>query len=120
MPIFKPKNIKKFTLDRNNESLDCKHEQFLKTFQSNENIIVPKITEERLKLVKRFKSASINFDEKLEIKDKIKEIDTKINTMKKDKKLYLLNNSQYIFTYFESKKKISKGNVQPKVFGPIL
>ena len=115
MSIFKPKNIKKITLDKNNESLDCKHEQFLKEFQVNDNVIVPKIREERLKLVKRFKSESINFDEKLEIKDKIKEIDAKINTMKKDKKFYLLNNSQYIFTYFESKKKISKGSIQPKI-----
>ena len=33
MPNFKPKNVKKIMPDKKTESLDCKHEQFLKEFQ---------------------------------------------------------------------------------------
>ena len=35
MPTFKPKNIKKLSNDKKNESLDCKHEQFLQEFKKN-------------------------------------------------------------------------------------
>ena len=39
MPNFKPKNVKKFAPDKKSESLDCKHEQFLKGFQEEKNIL---------------------------------------------------------------------------------
>jgi hypothetical protein len=115
MPNFKPKNIKKIIVDTNNASLDCKHEQFLKEFQENRNIILPNLITERAELHSKFKSDDINFEEKLEIKDKIKDIDAKINELKHVKKHYLLNNSEYIFTYFEEKKNISNGTNQTKL-----
>jgi hypothetical protein len=115
MPNFKPKNIKKIVVDTNNASLDCKHEQFLKEFQENRNIILPNLITERTELHSKFKSDDINFEEKLEIKDKIKDIDAKINELKHVKKHYLLNNSEYIFTYFEEKKNISNGTNQTKL-----
>jgi hypothetical protein len=115
MPNFKPKNVKKFAPDKKSESLDCKHEQFLKGFQEEKNILMPELTEKRLALCAKFKSDDCGFEEKLEIKDQIKEIDAKINEFKKNKKEYLLNNSEYIFGYFEDKKNISSGNNQTKL-----
>ena len=115
MPNFKPKNVKKFAPDKKSESLDCKHEQFLKGFQEEKNILMPELTEKRLALCAKFKSDDCSFEEKLEIKDQIKEIDAKINEFKKNKKEYLLNNSEYIFGYFEDKKNISSGNNQTKL-----
>ena len=55
------------------------------------------------------------FDEKLEIKIMVKEIDAKINKIRKNKKLYFLNNSKYIFDYFQTKKEISEGNSNIKL-----
>lgn len=115
MPNFKPKNIKKIVVDKSTESLDCKHENFLKEFQKDKTTILPQLTKERTELFEKFKSNICNFDEKLEIKDKIREIDAKINELKKNKKHYLLNNSKYVFDYFENKKKISEGNNQTKL-----
>jgi hypothetical protein len=115
MPNFKPKNTKKIIVNKKIESLDCKHEQFLEEFYNEQNILLPELIDKRIKLLDQFKSNNITFDEKLEIKDKTKEIDAKINEIKKNKKKYLLNNSQYIFEYFESKKQISEGSNQTKL-----
>jgi hypothetical protein len=114
MPSFKPKKLKKIIMDKTNESLDCKHEQLLNEFQYDKHIKLPELIKERLELYNTFKSSVISFDEKLDIKNKIKEIDAKINVIKKNKKIYLLNNSEYIFHYFEEKKNISIGNSQRK------
>ena len=114
MSNFKLKNLKK-VLVKNNESLDSKHDTFLKEFYNEQNILLPKLIDSRLKLSDKFKSKSISFDEKLDIKSKIKDIDAKINKIKTNKKEYLLNNSQYIFQYFEDKKNISEGNNKPKL-----
>ena len=115
MSNFKSKNDRKIISTKNNESLDCKHENYLKEFLMNKNIILPELIKERQELCNRFKSENNNFDEKLEIKDKITDIDAKINGLKKHEKDYLLNNSEYIFSYFENKKGISDGNTQPKI-----
>jgi hypothetical protein len=114
MPNFKPKNIKKIIVDKTSESLDCKHENFLKEFQKDKSTTLPQLLKDRGELLEKFKQDTSNFDEKLEIKDTIKEIDAKIHELKKNKKQYLLNNSEYIFEYFENKKKISEGNNNTK------
>ena len=115
MTNFKPKNVKKITAKQKNESLDCKHEEFLKEFQENKNKILPELISERNILYVNFNSQDTSFEDKLELKDKIKEIDAKINELKKDKKKYLLNNSELIFGYFEEKKNISAGNNHRKL-----
>ena len=112
MPNFKPKNTKKIVIDKTKESLDCKHENFLQKFQDEQNILTPNLIESRLKLLDQFKLEITTFDEKLEIKHKIKDIDAKIKEFKKNKNQYLLSNSKYIFEYFENKKSISEGTSQ--------
>jgi hypothetical protein len=116
MTNFKPKNTKKIITDKkSNISLDSKHDSFLKEFNDEENIILPNLIENRKSLLTRFNSNEITFDEKLEIKDKIKEIDAKINRIKNNKKYYFLDNSLHIFDYFENKKEISKCSSQTKL-----
>ena len=115
MPNFKPKNTKKIIIDKTNESLDSKHTKFLKEFNDEQNITLPNLTNNRETLLNQFKSNNCSFEEKLEIKDQIKEIDAKINKIKINKKQYLLNNSFFIFEYFENKKKISEGISQTKL-----
>ena len=61
MPNFKPKNVKKIMPDKKTESLDCKHEQFLKEFQETKNIILPDLIKERNDLCSKFKSNEFCF-----------------------------------------------------------
>ena len=48
-------------------------------------------------------------EECLEIRDRIKEINTTVKKYQQDYKNYYLNNSEYIFEYFETKKTITSG-----------
>jgi len=54
-------------------------------------------------------------DQKIEINDTLYDITKKINNLKKNKKNYYLNNSKYIFDYFENKKDISMNNKKTKL-----
>ena len=115
MPNFKPKNNKKIIIEKNNAiSLDNKHEGLLDEFVQNESILIPKLQKERVILLKQFNNKTNIFEKKLEIKEKIKEIDAKIHIIKRNKKTYFLNNSKYIFEYFQTKKKISDGGSNTK------
>ena len=116
MPNFKPKNQKKIVIDKNtNNSLDNKHEKLLNTFNKEQMEEIPYLLNKRKDLLGQFNDKESTFDEKLEIKCKVKEIDAKINKIKNSKKLYLLNNSKYIFEYFQTKKEISEGNSNIKL-----
>ena len=119
MTIFKSKNTKKILLNNNIVTLDNKHNELLNTFD-NEEMIIPKLKEERLELKKQleieilkkndpslFQYSSIELI--LELKDKIKNITIEIKNIKNKRKEYLLNNSKYIFEYFENKKQVEDG-----------
>ena len=113
---FKQKNSKK-NISENKilPQLDGKHESFINEFTENESKYLPKIMEERKKLYNKFMDITSNIEEKINIKDKINNLDFKIKEIKKKKKEYFLNNSEYIFDYFENKKKISECNNKTKV-----
>ena len=106
MNNFKPKNIRTI-IEKPKESLDFKHEKFLDEFIEISDTIIPKLETDRKNLLLQYNTCK-TFDEKLEIKYAIKTIDHKINTLKKKKKQYFLENSIYIFNYFEEKKNISQ------------
>ena len=109
MPSFKPKAIKKIpTINKNVSTLDSTHYSKLEEFNKNENEIIPKLLNEKKKLIEQF-NKSKNVDEKLNLKDKIKYITNEIKLLKQKKKEYYLSNSNIIFSYFENKKKISEG-----------
>jgi hypothetical protein len=103
---FKQKNSKKIINEKKIQpQLDGKHESFINEFTENETIYLPKIIEERKELYNKFMDISSNIEEKINIKEKINKIDSEIKEIKKKKKNYFLNNSEYIFDYFENKKK---------------
>ena len=52
---------------------------------------------------------NITMEDKLEIEDEISNISRTIKQLKNYQKEYYLNNSKYIFDYFENKNNISKG-----------
>ena len=56
------------------------------------------------------KNSMMTIEEKMDIQDRINEISSEIKSIAAKKKVYYLDNSKYIFDYFESKKNISKVN----------
>ena len=92
-------------------TIDEKHTEMLDHFYEIENTIIPALKEEKKELKSKLKHIDENQIEKImDMKDKIISIDDKIRSLKNKKKKYLLDNSKYIFQYFEDKKKISSGD----------
>lgn len=52
----------------------------------------------------------MTIEKKMDIQDRINEISSEMKSIVSKKKVYYLDNSKYIFDYFESKKNISKSN----------
>ncbi len=116
MPTFKPKATKKIKHDEKTAiTLDNKHHELLKKFEDNKNIKIPQLKEKRKILKERFKSDDITVEDKLEIKDELENIKKTITRLKQEEKEYFLNNSKFIFEYFENKNNISKGENETKV-----
>jgi hypothetical protein len=92
-------------------TLDEKHTEMLSIFKLNDTVIIPKLKEDidklRIESQKLFQSKRT--EEYLDIKDKILDLKKEINVLSCKKKKYLLENSKYIFSYFEEKKDISEG-----------
>ena len=61
-------------------------------------------------MLKQRLKEKLEIDEKLSLTDELSEIRKQITELKNKKTDYLLQNSEYIFEYFEKKKNISKGN----------
>ena len=91
-------------------TIDEKHTEMLNQFHNNEENQVPKLIQEIAQLKARAKTLVDNqIEEYMDIRDKILAKKTIIKTLKSEKKQYLLDNSKYIFNYFEQKKDISTG-----------
>lgn len=113
MPNFKQKPVKKVKMSKKNSTtLDGKHREFITEFGRDESDKIPKMKQERkmLRALLAENGSEIAVEERLDIMDKIEEIGRMISGLKMKKKEYLLENSKYIFEYFENKKDIS--NVQ--------
>ena len=112
MPSFKPKATKKIKVSKKyTTTLDSKHRDFIEEFDKDEIDVMPKLKEEKAVLKEKLQNdPNIQIDEIMEIRDRIKEINETIKTIKLKKNDYLLNNSKYIFEYFENKKNIDIEN----------
>lgn len=111
MLSFKPKSNKKIKFNKKSAvTLDTKHKEFLHEFSLDEDSILDyKCEIYNLKKKLKQENETLSIEEKLEITDKISELKETINETKNKKKDYLLDNSKYIFEYFENKKNISSG-----------
>lgn len=93
------------------KTIDEKHTEMLNQFHEIETQTIPALQEEYGKLKHRLHTLpESKIDARMEIKDRLKSIKTKIQQLKTQKNEYLLNNSKFIFHYFEDKKKISSGD----------
>jgi Poxvirus Late Transcription Factor VLTF3 like len=115
MPSFKPKTTKKIKVNKKNSTtLDGKHKEFVNEFHKDELDNIPKLKLERenikLLLHKNKEERTFTIEQILDYKDRVEEIGTLIKSLKIKKKDYFLDNSEFIFDYFENKKNISKGD----------
>ena len=95
----------------NIKTIDEKHTEMLNQFHEIETQTIPTLQEEYTILKRRLHSLpESKIDARMEIKDRLKSIKIKIKKLKTQKNDYLLNNSKFIFHYFEDKKKISSGD----------
>ena len=140
MPSFKYKTNKKIIVDdKSITTLDNRHREMQLYFSNVENVIIPCLLNEKKKLqetlldkhnydtddnanpddetngIKNVNKSKIPIEKQLEIKDRLAEIKTELRTHKNNIKQYYLNNSKYIFDYFENKKEISNGNNKTKI-----
>jgi hypothetical protein len=108
-------SIKKKRNQQNNVTIDEKHTQLLEEFHTIETETVPNMESERTDLKISLRClGDDDIDIRMEIKDKIRDLTAEIKHLKMKKNNYLLENAQYVFNYFEEKKKISIGESSNK------
>jgi hypothetical protein len=118
MPNFKPKANKKFNIDkRSTITVDSKHQEYLKKFENDEKLL-PKLEKQIVDLQdkinmynKKKERQTIQFNEVQNIniqidntENAIEKIKKQIKQIKNNKLNYYIENSKYIFEYFESKQ----------------
>jgi hypothetical protein len=92
-------------------TIDEKHTEMLNDFFNNDTVVIPEMERDIIELKNKSKSISStnNIEEYMDILDQIEKIKKELNILRSKKKKYLLENSKYIFNYFEEKKEISEG-----------
>jgi len=92
-------------------TIDEKHTEMLESFHEHETSTIPNLLKEKDELKNRIAKLKDNeIDTYMEIKDRFLAIQKEIKSLRKQKKQYLLDNSKFVFEYFEEKKKISSGD----------
>ena len=115
MPVFKPKATRKIKInEKDNITLDNKHNEFIERFKRIEKEIIPDLQKKRQQLKNELKNIN-NIDDQLDLIDKIKKIKSEIKNLQDEKKNYFLKNSKYVFEYFENKNVITKDNNSKKM-----
>ena len=118
MPSFKPKAKKKIISSKKLQTctLDSKHHEKMQEFKNIDEKQIPSLRKKRKKLKKMLNKKSLILEESLQINDEIFEINKELAKLKKMKKEYLLDNSKYVFDYYENKKTLAEGeNLKTKV-----
>ena len=91
-------------------TIDEKHTEMLNQFYEIETIEIPRLTAEIASIRDQIRALSdTQIETYLDLRDQIIETKNKIKDLKTQKKKYLLDNSTFIFDYFEQKKQISAG-----------
>ena len=98
MPSFNPKTNKKISYNKKNAiTLDNKHKEFMNEFNKDEKDKIPELQKEKNTLKENLKNPEITIENKLEITDRIKEINIKMKELKTKKTEYFLDNSKSIY-----------------------
>jgi hypothetical protein len=111
MPTFKPKTNKKICVSKKySTTLDGKHKEFINDFIKDENDNIPRLKEEQNDIKNLLKDTKLSIEHIMEFNDRIREINETIKELKSKKINYFLDNSKFIFEYFENKKNINNND----------
>jgi hypothetical protein len=115
MPIFKQKNTKKLSVNKNSiTTLDSKHTELTEEFENDLKIVLPRLKNEKKIINNKLLNTKLLIDEQIDLQEHLNIITKKIRDIKSKKKQYYLQNSKYIFDYFENKKQITNCSTQTK------
>ena len=112
MPSFKHKTNKKIFVDKKRiMTLDSVHRELQSEFNLINNDVLPTLVRKKNEIMKKLNNPAtiVDVNEKIELQDSLYDIKEEIYKNKKKIKDYYLNNSRFIFDYFENKKEITNG-----------
>lgn len=93
------------------QTIDEKHSDLMQMYHLLENETIPKMKQEITDLIQEAKNTRNKKSESFfDLVDNIKNKKKELKNLEKSKNDYLLNNSKYIFQYYEEKQKISWGD----------
>jgi len=117
MPSFKPKTNKKIRVCKKySTTLDGKHNEYLSEFNKDELYTIPQLKEEKYSLKTQLETETdLSIEQIMEIKDRLREIGENIKELRSKKNNYFLDNSKFIFEYFENKKNINNTEENSKL-----
>ena len=115
MPTFKPKSSKKIQVcEKSTTTLDGKHKEIIEKIRQEEEEVLPDLLRRKKNTKAALKRAKTT-EAKLELQDRLDDLRLEIKRIKMAKKEYYLDNSQYIFNYFENKKDVASGKTKAKM-----
>ena len=112
MPSFKHKTNKKILVDKKRiMTLDSVHRELQSEFNLINSDVLPTLVRKKNEIMTKLNNPETIADvnEKIELQDSLYDIKEEIYKNKKKIKDYYLNNSRFIFDYFENKKEITNG-----------
>lgn len=112
MPSFKHKTNKKILVDKKRiMTLDSVHRELQAEFNLIKSDVLPDLLRKKNEIMKKLNNPENKLDvnEKIDLQDSLYDIKQEIYKNKKKVKDYYLNNSKFIFDYFENKKEITNG-----------
>jgi hypothetical protein len=112
MPSFKHKTNKKIFVDKKRiMTLDSVHRELQSEFNLINSDVLPILIHKKNEIMTKLNNPETIADvnEKIELQDSLYDIKEEIYKNKKKIKDYYLNNSRFIFDYFENKKEITNG-----------
>jgi hypothetical protein len=118
MPSFKHKTNKKIHVDKKKVmTLDGMHRELQSEFKMIEDDLLPELIREKNKIIEMIenKERKLDISKEIELKDRLYDIKNDISKYKLKIKEYYLNNSRFIFDYFENKKEITNGTNRTKI-----
>ena len=116
MPTFKPKGSKTIRVSaKNATTLDSKHKMLIDDMTRAEEVTLPELRVKRSDIKKQLDNRSNNIETNLELEDTLADITSQIKEIKMARKNYYLDNSRYVFDYYENKKHTANGNSNSKL-----
>ena len=112
MPSFKHKTNKKIFVDKKRiMTLDSVHRELQLEFNLINSDVLPTLIRKKNEIMTKLNNPGsiADVNEKIELQDSLYDIKEEIYKNKKKIKDYYLNNSRFIFDYFENKKEITNG-----------